>query len=129
MQVKFFLYLKVLGPMNQLQLKMISQVHQKIRKLTTTIAANDISAINHKNSDTGKFNILTDNQNSPQNFDFPKHKWGMKSDGKPHMQSFLMKWLDDYQSDGLVYSVIELVYCKFCRIFLWWKRSIGWKAI
>ena len=42
----------------------------------------------------------------------------MKSDGKPHMQSFSMKCLDEYQSDGLVYSVIEdAIYHKFCRCF------------
>ena len=40
-----------------------------------------------------------------------------KSRWKTTRHSFLLNWLDEYQVDGLVYSVKEdAAYCKYCRL-------------
>ena len=41
------------------------------------------------------------------------------------MHSFLLNWLDEYQVDGLVYSVKEnAAYCKYCRLFPGEERGL-----
>ena len=97
----------------------------KIRKITSITAAHDISDIDHRSDDTVKYKILTDTQNFPRNFRFPQQPCGTKAGGKPHMHSFLLNWLDEYQVDGLVYSVKEdAAYCKYCRLFPGGERGL-----
>ena len=97
----------------------------KIRKITSVTAAHDISDIDHRSDDTVKYKILTDTQNFPRNFRFPQQPCGTKTGGKPHMHSFLLNWLDEYQVDGLVYSVKEdAAYCKYCRLFPGGERGL-----
>ena len=91
---------------------------EKIRKITSVTTAHDISDIDHRSDDTVKYKILTDTQNFPRNFRFPQQPCETKAGGKPHMCSFLLNWLDEYQVDGLVHSVKEdVAYCKYCRLF------------
>ena len=41
------------------------------------------------------------------------------------MCSFLLNWLDEYQVDGLVYSVKEdAAYCKYYRLFPGGERGL-----
>ena len=87
-------------------------------RITSVQQTNDISAVNHKSSDTEKYKILTDPPAIPQNFKFPKEQFGTTNQGKPHMHSFNPNWLEEFKTDGLIYSFTEdAAYCKYCRLF------------
>ena len=88
-------------------------------------ATNDISDINHKNSDTEKYKILTDSQTFSKDFKFPKQQFGMTKLGKPHMHSFKLNWLEEFKPDGLIYSITEDgAYCKYYRLFPGAERGL-----
>ena len=97
----------------------------KIRKITSVTATGDISAIDHRSSDTEKYNILTSTQSFDTKFQFPQQQCGVKPCGKPHMHSFVVKWLDEYGQEGLAYSVEnDAAYCEYCRLFPGGERGI-----
>ena len=90
----------------------------KMRKIHSVTDTSNVSSIDHRSSDTEKYKIFTSTQTFDKKFQFPQQQCGMKTSGKPHMCSFSSSWLDEFQQDGLVYSVKDdAAYCKFCRLF------------
>jgi hypothetical protein len=88
-------------------------------------AEDDICTVTHQNSDAEKYKLLTTSQKVEKDFSFPQHQFGIKSDGKPHMRAFSLKWLEEFGQDGLCYSVFEdAAYCKFCRLFPGGERGL-----
>ena len=84
-------------------------------KIISVTAPNDISAIDHRSSDTEKYKILEETQSIPENFQLPKQQFGTRRDGKPHFGSFSKSCLEEFKSDDLVYSIDEdAASCKFC---------------
>ena len=90
----------------------------KCQKITAVGTSYDISDVDHNSSDTIKYKILLDTQTFPRNHHFPQQQFGKTPEGKPHMHSFSLKWLDEFQSQGLVYSSKDDgAYCKYCKLF------------
>ena len=54
-----------------------------------------------------KYKVLTEKQNICKDFSFPQEQYGTKTNGKPYMKSFSLKWLEEFGQDGLCYSVYE----------------------
>ena len=77
------------------------------------------------NIETEKYKILTDSQTFPTGFKFPKEQFGTTKLGKPHMCSFNPNWLEEFKTDGLIYSVTEDgAYCKYCKLFPGGERGL-----
>ena len=52
-------------------------------------------------------------------------QFGTTKLGKPHMCSFKPNWLEEFKTDGLIYSVIEDgAYCKYCKLFPGGERGL-----
>ena len=65
-----------------------------------------------------KYKVSTEKQNIGKDFSFLQEQFGTKTNGKPHMRSFSLKWLEEFGQDGLCYSVYEdATYCKLCSPF------------
>ena len=97
----------------------------KKAKITSATGTNDISDINHSSSDTEKYKILTHSQTFPTGFKFPKEQFGTTKLGKPHMRSFNPNWLEEFKTDGLIYSVTEDgAKCKYCKLFPGGERGL-----
>ena len=89
-----------------------------LMKITSVASTYDISDVNHKSSDTIKYKILTDTQNFPRTHQFPQQWSGTTHDGRPHMHSFSLTWLDECKSEGLIYSVKDHgAFCKYYKLF------------
>ena len=54
----------------------------KIRKITSVAQQHDISAIDHKGSDTGTYNVLKSKQSFDKEFHFPQEQFGKKNQWK-----------------------------------------------
>ena len=90
----------------------------KLMKITSVASTYNISDVDHKSSDTIKYKILSDTQNFPRTHKFPQQFFGTTHDGKPHMHSFSLTWLDEFKSEGLMFSVKDDgAYCKYCKLF------------
>ena len=69
----------------------------KCQKITAVGTSYDISDVDHNSSDTIKYKIILDTQTFPRNHQFPQEQFGKTPDGKPHMHSFSLTWLDEFQ--------------------------------
>ena len=73
----------------------------KLMKITSVASTYNISDDDYKGSDTIKYRILTDTQNFPRTHELGQQQFGTAHDGKPHMCSFSLTWLDEFKSEGL----------------------------
>ena len=90
----------------------------KLMKITSVASTYDISDVDHKSCDTINYKILTDTQNFPRTHQVPQQWFGTTHDRKPHMHSFPLTHLDEFKSEGLIYSVKDYgAYCKYCKLF------------
>ena len=54
----------------------------QIRKITSVAQQHEISAIDHKGSDTKKYNVLKSKQSFDKKFHFPQEQFGKKTQWK-----------------------------------------------